>query len=245
MATRTLALVGAAGGVGTTRLTLETGTVLARAGHDVVIFDASFATQGLGSFVQRVDRGVTDLLIGEATLEETLYDLDVDLDGRLALCPAVASFECLARAKTTEAAERFRDQIATASLAHDVILVDVPPLATNQGLAAIETVRQVAIVTADTERGARALDSQIARLDGVGVNPDATVCNHADDGPVVADAVVSTADPCIEKATPWTAGSTDGPFTRAIVRLTELVFDISLDIDHEQRGSLRRFVGLG
>jgi Flp pilus assembly CpaE family ATPase len=42
----TAALVGATGGAGTTRLTLETADLLAREGHAVAVFDAAFATQG-------------------------------------------------------------------------------------------------------------------------------------------------------------------------------------------------------
>ncbi|PSQ57111.1 hypothetical protein BRD18_07905 [Halobacteriales archaeon SW_7_71_33] len=46
------ALVGAAGGAGTTRLTVETGALLARGGERVAVFDAAFDTQGMVDHVE-------------------------------------------------------------------------------------------------------------------------------------------------------------------------------------------------
>lgn len=47
----TIALVGATGGAGTTRLSLELAAALATDGRDVAVLDAAFATQGLSDYV--------------------------------------------------------------------------------------------------------------------------------------------------------------------------------------------------
>ena len=60
---RTLALVGATGGAGTTRLTVEFGATLARAGRDVALLDAAFGTQGLAAHVPgRIEPDLTALV---------------------------------------------------------------------------------------------------------------------------------------------------------------------------------------
>ena len=111
----TAAFVGAAGGVGTTRTTLETAVALAVDGADVAVFDAAYATQGLGDHLSgRLDPDLTALLTdrAEAPLSSGLVDFAVDPDrdldvvGRVACCPADAPFERLARAKTVAAARR-------------------------------------------------------------------------------------------------------------------------------------------
>ena len=147
-----LALVGAAGGVGTTRLTLEAGTLLARDGRDVAVLDAAYATQGLADLTPgRLEPDMTALCLDDTPLETALRDRSLDGAGRLAVCPARAPFERLARAKTPEAAEAFEDRIAEAARAFDHVLVDVPPVAANQAVAAVSAADAVAVV-ADAAR---------------------------------------------------------------------------------------------
>ena len=188
-----LALVGAAGGVGTTRLTLEAGTLLARDGRDVAVLDAAYATQGLADLTPgRLEPDMTALCLDDTPLETALRDRSLDGAGRLAVCPARAPFERLARAKTPEAAEAFEDRIAEAARAFDHVLVDVPPVAANQAIAAVTTVDAVAVV-ADAPRASDAVPRAHDRLVDLGVDPAATVvtrtADHAD-----ADATVPTLD---------------------------------------------------
>ncbi|GAB3703113.1 P-loop NTPase family protein [Halorubrum pallidum] len=66
MHTTTLALVGATGGAGTTRTAVELAAVGARGGHDVVVIDAAFTTQGLSEYVAgRIDTDLTALVTDE------------------------------------------------------------------------------------------------------------------------------------------------------------------------------------
>jgi len=246
MTTRTLALVGAAGGVGTTRLSMECAATLARAGRDVVVVDAAFATQGTAAYLgQRVDSDATALATGAAAVEETLYDVG-GLPGRLAVCPARAPFERLARAKTPEAAERLGDQVAAASLGHDAVLVDVPPVAANQAVAAVEAVETVAIVTADTRRGVYALARQRDRLADLDRLSDATVVNRAGPGHVDAGLTVPESGVCAPRACPVCADP-DGEraFASAVAETVETLLGVSLDLGFGDRGLLTRVVGAG
>lgn len=244
MPTRTLALVGAAGGVGTTRLTVECGATLARAGHDVAALDAAFATQGLARYLDReIGPDAVALATGETTPAEALYDHSADLPGRLALCPAQASFERLAAAKRPAAAERLGDQIAAASLAHDAVLVDVPPVAANQALAALEAVDTVAVVTTDTARGQDALARQRERLLDLGFEPDAVVANRADGGRVSAHLSVPESDTSDPQGCPVCATPGGGAFAPAVAEVVETALGVTLSLDTGDEGLLDRLVG--
>lgn len=246
MAIKTVALVGAAGGVGTTRLTVECGATLARAGWDIALFDAAFATQGLAAYVDGpVDRGVTDLATGDAALETTLHHVSLDLPGRVAVCPAHAPFERLARAKTAGAAERFEEQLAAASLSYDAVLLDTPPVGANQALAAVDAADQVGLVTTDTDRGADAAAMMRERLADVGHRPDAVVANRSDgNGPLAPDVAVPTSDLRRARDAPASLRG-DRPFSPAVAEVTETLFDVSLDLEFTEEGRLGSFVGSG
>src|SRR6056297_1797910 len=105
MDTPTLALVGVAGGAGTTRTAVEMAATLARADRSVAVVDAAFGTQGLATYVSgRITDDMTAVAVGESTFEAALYDADYDVSAQVAFCPAHAPFERLARAKTPDAA---------------------------------------------------------------------------------------------------------------------------------------------
>lgn len=192
------ALVGATGGAGTTRLTLELGAVLASDGRTVAVLDAAFATQGLSDYLSgRLDPDLTTLLTDEsdAPLSDGLVEVPLDVDGgRLACCPAAAPFERLARAKSAEAARVFESRIAAAVEAFDHVLVDTPPVASNQSVAAVTAADRAVLVTPATTRGRDAVQRMRGRLDDVGAAPDAVVSTRGDLS--VADATVpeTTAD---------------------------------------------------
>lgn len=232
-----VAVVGAAGGVGTTRLTVECGATLARAGYDVAVFDVAFHTQGLRAYVEgSITADVTALLTSEASLGETLYDAPVELEGRLALAPSRAPFERLARAQTAGAADRLEQQLAAASLSHDVVLVDVPPVDGNQSVAAVNAADRLALVTADSHRGRDALALLRGRLADVGHEPDLVLRNRADGtlstGTPIPESDVTTAERAPACAAP------DGEFAPAVAGAVEELLGVELALEFPGGGLL-------
>lgn len=238
--TQTLAFVGAAGGAGTTRLAVECGAMLTRTDRDVAVVDAAYGTQGLADYVRgRIGADVTALVTDEATLEEVRHPAGLETPGQLSLYPSRAPFERLARAKTAGAAERLEKQIAAIALSHDVVLVDTPPVAANQAVAAVSTADRLVAVTPDGPRGEDALARLYGRVEDVGHAVDAVVANYADGDPVVgdADACVPTGETRTPASCPSSLSGT-GAFARGVVAATEAAVDATLDIDVETEGRL-------
>lgn len=241
----TLALVGAVGGAGTTRTAVESGALLARAGYDVTILDAAVGTQGLAAYVEgRIEADLTAVLTEEAPLEAATYPVVGDRPGHLQAVPAHAPFQRLARAMTAGAAERFERQLAAAALSADVVLVDTPPVAGNQAIAAINAAQRVALVTPDTVRGADGLARMQGRLGDLGVDVDDVVATFADGAPELEEATAAL--PESEVTAPGAAPAADDrgtPYVQAIAAFVEAALDVDLDIEFEQPGRLQRLVG--
>ncbi|WP_178918301.1 AAA family ATPase [Natronomonas gomsonensis] len=224
MTTDTLAFVGAAGGVGTTRLTLECGTLLAGEGHDVAILDAAYATQGLADRTPgRIDPDMTALCLEEPPLETALVDRDIEGAGRLAACPARAPFERLARAKTPEAAEAFERKVDEATRSFDHVLLDTPPVGANQAIAAATTADAVAVVC-DAARTEDAVPRMWDRLADIGVDDSTTVVTRTKDHPDAA-ATVPTFD------AEYPAVTVDVEARSAIAAVLEETVGVDIEID--------------
>jgi cellulose biosynthesis protein BcsQ len=172
----TAAFVGVTGGAGTTRTTLEAAVALATDGADVAVFDAAYATQGLGDYLTgRLEPDLTSLVTDRAQepLSVGLVELDVETPGRVACCPVDAPFERLARAKAVEAARTLERRLEEAATTFDHVLVDVPPVAANQAVAATTACERVCLVSPGGARGADATNRLRERLADVGTAADA------------------------------------------------------------------------
>lgn len=239
--TPTVAFTGAAGGAGTTRLAVEVAATLARDGRAVAVLDAAFATQGLARYVPgRIDPDLTKLLVDdEPSLADALLDLRLDLPGRVACCPAYAPFERLARAKTPEAARRFETLLADAARAFDHVLVDVPPVAANQSVAAATAADRVVLVAPATHRGADAVGRTRDCLRDLGTAEDFVVANRAGLGHPVASADVEIPEgPATSREATPTVIDPDEVFAPAVSRLAEEATGVSLDLEFEGDGLL-------
>lgn len=245
---KTVAVVGACGGAGATRLTVEAAATAARAGHEVCVVDAALATQGLAGYVAgRFDSDLTRVLAADAPVEDALVDLDFDSDvpGRVAVCPASAPLERLARAQTAGSARDLATLLDRPGN-FDAVLVDTPPVATNLALSAVTTADRVGVVTFADERGADALQRVRERLADAGVALDAVIANRTgdgdgtvegDDGPIDADVLVpespvrapSEAPACIPP---------DATFAPAVARATESLLDRPLELEFPDEGLL-------
>jgi cellulose biosynthesis protein BcsQ len=175
------ALVGATGGAGTTRLTVELAATLAAGGRSVAVLDAAYATQGLADYLPgELQPDLTSLVTGaaDAPLASGLVDLPIEVPGRVACAPVRAPFERLSRAKSAEAARRFEERIAEAAAGHDHVLVDVPPVASNQAIAAVTACDRTAVVAPGSDRGADAVQRTVARLHDLGTDHDVVVATR-------------------------------------------------------------------
>jgi len=242
--TRTVALAGAAGGAGTTRLAVEVGAVLARTGRDVAIVDADYETQGLADYVAGpIEADVTTLVTDGAAIDDVVHPVGLEAPGQLSLCPARAPFERLARAKTAAAAEQLEKQSAAIALSHDVVLLDTPPVASNQAVAAVDTADRVVAVTPDSPRGGDALARLQGRLADVGASLAAVVATFADEGYVEAADVRVPETETRDPADCPVADEGDGPFTSAVAGAAEVVLDERIDVDVESEGRLGGVLG--
>ncbi len=244
MSPRTVALVGAAGGVGTTRLTVECGATLARTGRDVAIFDSAFHTQGLRDYPHRTGtRDATALATGEATLEETLVICEPGLSGRLTLCPATTTMGQFQQTTSPEAADRFATTVAGAALSRDAVLIDVPPTVTPLSRAVLGIADLIVLVTTETPRGTRALSRHQQRLHELGHPPDCVLFNHADT--TLQDAI---AVPTSNQSDPYDCPTCAEPgrdesFARAVTDAVESVFTLSIAQHQTESGLLKRLLG--
>lgn len=240
MGVSTLAFVGATGGAGTTRLTVETGATLARAGRDVAVVDAAFATQGLATRVPgSIREDVTAVATGEASLADATYDAGLDVPGRLALCPAHAPFERLARAKTPDNAQVIDRAVREATDSYDYVLLDVPPVAANQALAAVDVAQRRALVVPATARGRDLLPQQRGRLQDLDAPADAIVATRTDAPGAVtigdADHEIPDGEPDPGRPTALDPASELAP---AVAAATEALLEVSLELSFEDDGLL-------
>lgn len=201
----------------------------------MVVLDAAFGTQGLADQTNgRVETDATELCLGDGPLESGLVDRDVDGAGRLAVCPARAPFERLARAKAPDAAASLESRVGEAARAFDHVLVDTPPVASNQAVAAVTAVETVAIV-GDAERSAAAVPRMEDRLADVGVEASVTIVTRTGGHPD-ADATV----PALETDLP--AVGTDEAVDRAFADVVAATLDV--EIERAQPEGLRDRVPL-
>ncbi|WP_232686534.1 ParA family protein [Halobacterium zhouii] len=255
MDTRTAAFVGVAGGAGATRLAVETAAVLARDGASVGVLDAAFATQGLSQYVAgRIDADATELFADETVdpadarydlVSDTADDRASDTAGELAAYPAFAPFAALAEAKTPTAAERLGDRLTDLADAHDYVVVDTPPVASNQAVAAVTSAGRVAAVLPAGDRGVDSLQRARGRLADVGSGGesdsstrqtesdggfDLAIANRTSESIPDADlAVPEHAETGVPTAPVALDG--DGAFTASVASLAESVFDTTVDVD--------------
>lgn len=231
----TVALVGTTGGAGTTRTCVELTAMLARAGRDAALLDAAYATQGLAAYVDgRIRPDATALTTDAADepLAAGLREFDLPTEGRAACCPARAPFERLARAKAPDAARAFERRMAEAAESFDHALVDVPPVAANQSVAAVTAADRVALVTPGTPRGRDARQRARERLADLGVEPAATI---AVGGEIeAADAVV----PETEATAPACLGG--DAFARAVAGAAGAAVGDELGVAFEEEGLLSK-----
>jgi len=227
MSPQATALVGATGGAGTTRLCVELAALFAAEDESVVVLDAAYATQGLADHVSgRIETDVTALVTDEQPLVAGLTTLSTAGDGTVELAPARAPFERVARAKTPAAAREFESLVRAARDRADRVLVDVPPVAANQSVAAVDVADRVALVAPGTTRGADGTARMRDRLADLDTDVNAVVATRTEDATFADATVPSDATPPSE--TP-VADDGDGAFTAGVAAVAEAACDRAVD----------------
>lgn len=231
MSVFSVAFVGAVGGAGTTRTVVELGGVLARGGRSALVLDLDFATQGLSRYLEaRPDPDATALLADpDVALEDTIHEFQVSGNGRLGVSPSFSPFAGTAEAKTPEAGARIAERLEEAEAHVDHVLLDVPPVVSNQAIGAVTAADRVVAVIPSTDRGVDSLQRERGRLADVGSGLDLVVAVDAttDSVPPDADHVV----PSLPRGAPEnrpTTGSARGSFTDQVATVAESVFDVDL-----------------
>lgn len=232
MTVSTGALIGAAGGVGTTRLCLEVGAALAADGRDTVLIDAAVDTQGLAAHVSgRIEPDLTAVITGEGELTEALRSYPLETAGSVRLCPVHAPYTRIAAAKAPAAAERIEEVVTGATDLAEHVIVDVPPLASNTAVAGAAAVDRRAVVTPATIRGRDALSRTQGSLADLGLSADLVVANRSVEGALAdADQSVPESEVTDVPEQPACLGTEPG-FGPAVRKLTESMFDVHLDVD--------------
>lgn len=248
-----VALVGATGGSGTTRTAVELATSVARNSLSVLVIDAAFATQGLSEFVTgRITPDVTTLITAEpstpvqsSTVQPSSIAEAIQSDenrtessnspGTIEFLPSYAPFERIARAKTPAAAERFEELAEEASEWYDIILLDVPPVAANQAIAAVTVADTVVGITPGSEHGRDALVRLRERLADLDTALDASICvDLHDTGPI------STTDHSIPQTEYALSAAptclTDDRYGEALVDVAAACLGYSFDIEFDSSG---------
>ena len=228
MSVGSMAFVGTTGGAGTTRTTVELGGVLARAGRSTLVLDLDFATQGLSRFVDgRIDPDATALLAEEnVPLSECVHGVPVEGEGRLDLLPSFAPFSGIADAKTSAAGARVGERLDDAGEAFDHVLLDVPPVVSNQAVGGVTAAEAVAAVIPPTDRGVAALQRERGRMADVGTEFDHVIAVGTDAGgaPPDADHRVPALPGDAPANGPITLEST-GPYTARLAEIAGALFD--------------------
>lgn len=222
--------VGTVGGIGTTRSVLEIGGLLARTGASVLVIDLDFATQGLGRHVAgTVPVDSTALLADpEPDLDDAIHDVAVDGDGRLGMVPAVSPFVRIAAAKTETAGARVGDRLEAATEQADWVLLDVPPVVSNQAIGAVTATDRTIAVIPPTERGIDALQRERGRLADVGSAFDDVLAVGAGDVPPDADAHLPVLPDGAPAHRPITLENS-GSFTSAVAQATAALLPVTVE----------------
>lgn len=156
--TTTTAFVGATGGAGTTRLTIECATLCAASGADVAVLDLAIDTQGIASYTDAaLDPELTAVLTEDAPIDQAMVTLSTSTTGTVSLCPSRASVVQIAAAKTEDAADQLMPVIDQLSTEYDWLLLDIPPAVHNLALAGLQAADSRLVVTPATQCGADAL----------------------------------------------------------------------------------------
>ncbi len=190
----TAALARASDGTASGPLCLALGGMLAAADRSVLLLDVDADIQPLARYTPgAIDSDLSQVLLGDATLEEATYPIQVAGD-HIAVSPFRAPFARLARAKASEAAQQLSPILEAAATRYDHVIVHTPPIGSNPAVAAVTEASTVGIATRADEYGLDALYTMQGRIEDIGAEWTTTLATgrnkHADAVDVVLPDIV-------------------------------------------------------
>lgn len=231
MPVESVAFVGVVGGAGTTRSVIELGGVLARGGRSALVLDLDLATQGMERFIDdSMDPDAASLLADpDVPLADAVHDWQVEGSGRLGVVPAFAPFAKVANAKTPAAGRRVGDRIEEALEAFDHVLLDVPPIASNQSVGAVHAAASVAAVIPPTDRGVDSLQRERGRIADVDTELDHVIAVGTDPerAPSDADHAIPSLSSDEPPYNPVSIESSGG-FTAQVAAVADAIFEVDV-----------------
>lgn len=165
-----LALVGAAGGAGTTRLAVETAGRITARGETAVLVDTDFATQGLAEYVPgQFPTDIVGALCDQRPIETVTSPLSVDHTPPPQAAPSFAGLSRVATALETDAAAHLSEELSALTDTYEHVLVDTPMPVTNPAIAAVAAADTVGVVFPRSVRGIESLHRTAGFLNDIDV----------------------------------------------------------------------------
>ncbi|WP_410765834.1 cell division ATPase MinD [Haloferax sp. DFSO60] len=178
---RVYAVASAKGGVGKTTTTANLGTVLAMAGHDVLVVDGDLGMPNLASAlgVEPDRTTLHDVLTGDSPVSEAIYEGPAGLD----VLPGSPALEAFAKAESTG----LESIIPSLESQYDIIIVDTGAGLSNDTFVPMKLADEVLLVSTtersslgDTEKtrqlakriGAETVGVVLTRVDQTNPNAD-------------------------------------------------------------------------
>lgn len=181
------------GGVGKTTTTVNLGTMLAAAGHEVVVVDADLGMANLADFLglQGGESTLHDVLAGEASVESAVQTVDGQSAGELAVVPSGVTLDEFGKTDP----ENLEDVIDTLRDSYDFVLVDTGAGLSYDTVLPLGLADAVLLVSKPTAAAVRDTNKtrQVAdRIDGTVVGAVLTHVDKVDD--IDTDAVADRLD---------------------------------------------------
>jgi len=169
---RRIVIASGKGGVGRTTLTANLGIALAKMGKTTVIVDGSFTTPNLALLfkLERVVYTLNDVLAGEATLADVMYDGP----GGVKIVPAAVTLEQIRKVRS----ERLPEMLRELPKGTDFLLIDAPGGLRRETVSALRSGQELLLVM--TPEMTAVSDSLKTRLIGefLGIKPIGAVLNR-------------------------------------------------------------------
>lgn len=138
---RVIAIGSGKGGVGRSTTTANLGVALARMGKSTLILDGSLTSPNQALFfeLEKASKTLNDVLLGEAPLEEAIYEGP----GGAQILPAAVTLEKVKKAKSARLESLVKENID----GYDFVLIDTPSGLRKESVSALKAGNELLVIT--------------------------------------------------------------------------------------------------